>query len=273
MSSTEKAIVYLDLESLMDLRQGWLVSRTDDPEALIKYVISDEYNYREMDKFPDFTKEDYREYMKEPDKSILSDSQITYLLGIVKNTLDGGEVRDKFNGELTTPVLWFNTHPFKLTTAEKNRLRDLLFIKLGSCHQIEMMELTMDSLSPNFLSSGGFIAAFIYDFTGWANKHAEALQTTPLHDCPLHFAPVYSVEPTKEERKELFGSGFKDPFSYIECVSSPVAKIVFLPMLFYSNIVVAQRHLKVYNENIKERFSKEAEAINTEEFTDGDIDK
>lgn len=261
MTGTKKAIVYLDIESLLDLRQGFLLTQTDRVDELTEYVLGDEYNYRSMDSFPKFTENDYREAMANPTKAFLEGSLITYLLGIVQTTLSGTENSDKFNGEKTVPELWFNTYPFKLSEEELERLRDLLFVKLGRQHLIEMVYFPLSDVSPRLLSDGGFISAFIYDFTGWINIHGEALQKTTLHECPLHFAPVFKILPTEEEMKLIEKTGFGDMFSYTEFALSPLVKVNFLPMLFYSNIIVAQRHVFNYHEETKEKVSTMANTI------------
>lgn len=269
MPSDNKSIVYVDIESILDIRQGFLFHETELVEELADYVLSDEYNYREMDVFEKFTLNNYTEAMKTPKKKFLESSLLTYLLGMMMNKLDGTERVDKFKGQTTIPELWFNVYPFELTEQEMEHIRELIFIKMGKRHFIEMVYIPPKDLTPSLFIEGNFIAAFIYDFSNWFTLHGEALQTNIIADCPLYFAPILKEKPTPEDLEGIKKTGFNDMFGYLECVVSPLARIVFLPMVFYSNVIVAQKHLELYHKRAKKEFSEMSEKIDIpEEFYD-----
>lgn len=272
MSTNKKSIVYVDIESLIDIRQGFLTTQTDKHDELIEYVLSDEYNYRDTDDFQKFTMVNYREAMNDPDKLYLVGGQITYILGLVAAKLNSSESLNKFNGESSVPELWLNTYPFKLTNDELEYIRDLLFVKLGRQHLIELVDMAPEELSPGLIKSQGFVAAFIYNFPDWIDEHGEALKHTQLHDCPIHFAPVYRERPSKEELKQVNKTGFSDPFNYMECIMSPLIKAIFLPMVFYSNVLVASKHVEEYHGKIKKRISEESQEIEIPEEMLKDVD-
>lgn len=265
MSEVKRTVVFTDLASILDLRQGYMTTVADTFGNLSEYLCSDEYLERDMDSFPFGTEDGYRKMYVEGDLRLLEGSIVTYVLSVVSGKLSDSEIRDKFNGETTLPELWVNTYPFKLTREQNEQLRNLIFYRTGCNNFIEMMYLTPNEVSPAYMVENNFISAFIYDFSDWFDCHSKYLAANPNPDIPIYFAPILKVAPSKEELKAIDESGFRDIFNLTEFNLSLVARISFLPICFYASHLVAKRYVDKYNKEFGDEIQRRAEEIEVPE--------
>lgn len=261
MSEITRCIIYTDIASILDLRQGYLASVTDDYEKLREYLLSPEYHERSVDEFPFGEEGGYLKAYRSGDMSILNGASLNFNLTTITNRISDSDIRNKFNDELTVPEIWFNTHPFKLTKEQKELFREALFIKVGKNTKIEMVEIPPESLSPEMMKESGFITALIYDFGEWLDLHANNLMTNPNHDCPIHFAPIMRKCLSTIDVETIEKSGFGDLFNFVEFSLSLYCKLIFPPMAFYSSFPTAQCLLEEYNEATKKMVDKKASEI------------
>lgn len=251
------SIIYVDMESLFDLRQGVLATLVSDKDAVVDYLLSEEYNFREIDEFKYTLPTSYNEIMKSPSKTILEHSCITRIFLSLKEKIETIERRNKLYNESKHPQILLNLYPFDFTEEEAERIRDLLFIKLDSECSIELANFPVSTLSPYYCKANGIASAFIYRFNEWMTHHLEAVKVTPIHDTILYFPALYHKLPNKEELSKINKLGFKDPMSYLEYLVSSVASINFLPVLFYSNLITALGYLEKFNTQLNDEFVEE----------------
>lgn len=251
------SIIYIDIESLLDLRQGYLSTVVENYKDLSDYLLSDEYNYRTTDDLKFTEPGAYREAMKNPPKTFLEGSIITRMLISLKNKVDSIEHRNTYYNESTEPQILLNVYPFVLSEEENNHIRNLLFVKLKSECKINVVSLPLSDLTPIYMKTANIVSAFIYDFNTWMDLHTESLKNIGLPDTILYFPYILEKEPSEEEMRKFNKLGFKDPGSYLEYLMSPVACINFLPVLFYSNIITALKLLEQYETQLKKEFIDE----------------
>lgn len=259
------SVIYVDIESLFDLRQGFLATSDFEFEKLSDYLLSEAYNFRETDQLLFVNPTAYREAMREPDVRFLENSTITRILLSVKSKVDNIENRNKYYNETTVPEVMLNVYPFSFPEDKMEHIRNLLFYKLGSDCLVSVVRIEPVDVSPFFFKSSNVVSAFIYDMSTWVNNHIKALETVRIPDTILYFPSVLAEKPSEKEMKEITKLGFKDVHSYTEYIFSTVASVNFLPTVFYSNIVTALSHLKKFDESIKKDFGKN---VNEEHIDD-----
>lgn len=262
---TDTGRVYVDIESLLDLRSA-ILSKLRDKEDLTTYLLSEEYNFRDIDKFPMINQEEYDSINSNKTNDLIPLSLITYIVNTLKTKIENLEKRNNFYNEKKTPEIVLNVHPFKLTEQQKNIIQNLLFIKLKTNTLVTVVDLPIKDISPYFINNSNFISCFIYNFQDWMNHHSSSLEKNKLTDTLLYFPALYSKEPEQKELEQITNLGFKDLFSYTEYLLSSVANINFLPVVFYSNIVTASLYLDKFNDALK----KETLSKDVEEKKDGD---
>lgn len=244
----KQGLIYVDIESLMDLRQGHLSLTGTDPDLLSEYLLSESYNFRETDELKYSSLQGYRDDLSRSDLKLLEGSTITHILGCLISKLDGLEKRNKFYNETLIPEILLNVYPFKLTQHQADHLRDLLFYKLGKCVRVSVTYLEPAELSPLFFKNSNVISAFIYDFSTWLDTHTKTLEHTKIHDTLVYTPGLYRVKPTEEELRTFVKLGFKDPMSYTSYILSGVMVLNFLPVFFYSNLVTANYYLNKFKD-------------------------
>lgn len=246
---TETASIYVDIDSLLDLRQAALTHLVKQ-KRLAEFLNSDEYNFREIDRFKDIDMVKFHQHHNEKDSDLISRSTITYILNVLKTKVVNLEKRNNFYGESKKPEVLLNIYPFILTQQEQEEIQNALFIKLETNCLISIISKPIEEVSPFFIKSNDIIAAFIYNFSKWANAHSESLSKSPLKDTLLYFPSIYYDTRKQEQLSIITKLGFKDIFSYLEYLFSGVASINFLPTVFYSNIITASIILEKYNRQL-----------------------
>lgn len=247
MAETSK--IYIDIESLFDIRQAAL-SKLMPPDELANFVISDEYNFRTTDIFKNVDMSEYNKIKENTDPDLLPRSTVTFILNTLTTKLQNLQKRNSYYGETKQPEILLNVYPFKLTEKQLNSIQNLLFIKLGkSCH-VNLIDKSIADISPHFIKSLDISSCFIYDVSGWIEKHGDTLNTINLPDTLIYFPSIYKLEDDADEISKIVKLGFKDIFSYVEFLLSNVANVSFLPILFYSNIVSSSIMVEKYNETL-----------------------
>lgn len=246
---TETARIYVDIDSLLDIRQAVLTHLVKQTK-LTEFLNSDEYNFREIDHFPEIDTVKYHLINNQRDFDLIGRSTITYIVNVLKTKIVNLEKRNNFYGETKKPEILLNVYPFVLSAQEQEDIQNGLFIKLESNCLINIINKPVEEISPFFMKSNAIISAFIYNFSKWGNSHSETLTKSPLKDTLLYFPSIYYDTRKKEQLSVIKKLGFKDIFSYLEYLYSGVASINFLPTVFYSNIITSSIILEKYNSQL-----------------------
>lgn len=240
-------IIYVDIESLMDLRQGHLATIGIDQKLISDYLLSEEYNFRENDDLKFSSRDSYIKNIKSSNFSILEASTITYILISILKKVNNIESRNKYYSETVEPEVMLNMYPFDVSEAQAEHIRNLLFIKLNKSVKISIAFLPPKDISPLFFKSSNVISAFIYDISGWLNEHAKSLETNKIHDTLVYTPGLYVIKPDEASIKTIRKLGFKDLMSYTTYLLSPSMTLNFLPVVFYSNIVTGMKYLEAFD--------------------------
>ena len=248
MFNTSK--IYVDIESLLDIRQA-ILSKLMDPIKLADFIISDEYNFRKTDIFKNVNMIEYEKIYKNMTVDLLERSTVTFIVNTIKTKLVNLQKRNAFYGETKYPEVMLNVYPFKLTQKQADAIQNLLFIKLGSCCLVTVIYKPIEEISPFFIKSSDISACYIYNSSEWIEKHADALNKLKIQDTLIYFPAIYKVEDDANEVSKITKLGFKDIFSYVEFLFSSAVRINFLPIVFYTNIIVSSILIEKYNKSME----------------------
>jgi len=257
MKETSK--IYVDIESLLDVR-GAILLQLLKKDELTTYLNSEEYNFRQIDKFSVVNQEDYDRINSNKTVDLIPFSVVTHILISLKSKLSNLEKRNNFYNEKKIPEVILNVYPFKFSESQMKALQNMLFVKLDTNTLVNVINFPPKEVSPYFISTNGIITCFIYNFKEWMNHHSASLEKTKLPDVLLYFPALFFETPDQKELKRINDLGFKDLFSYTEYLFSTVANVNFLPAVFYSNLVTASLYLDKFNDVLKdEPLSKDSE--------------
>lgn len=259
--------ILIDLDSLLDVRQGVLSRLVQDPAALADYVASDAYNFREVDDFSTLVNmQQYKALNQLRTKDIIKYSTITYLFSILKKRILEIDKRNIAVAETKRLEVLVNIYPFQLTQEEQTGIIDALFIKLGTEVYIRTIYLDTKDISPSFIRDNDIIELFIYDTSAWLDAQLNNVHQSgqKMHDHRLNFPALYNTPLSEDLRHKLSKQGFKDVFSVLEYLTSAYMAVNFLPTIFYNNIITSKAILDNFNKkhassSIKELFKVEEE--------------
>lgn len=247
----ETAKIYVDIESLLDLRQAALYKLVEDKEKLATYLNTDDYNCRVYDRFSIVDQKKYDHVYSILKKEDLQYSTVTYILFHLRNKINHLENRNKYYGETKKPELVVNTFPIIMSPEEANYIRNLIFVKLKTDAIISMVYIPTRDLSPYYLKTNGVVSCFMYNISKWMNLHMDALSTQKLPDTILYFPAIGHEEIDSKEEERVRKMGFSDHFSYLEFFMANVVPINFLPVPFYSNLITASVYTEKYGDQMK----------------------
>lgn len=234
----ETMAIYVDIESLLDLRQGFLVCNGKTYDEVLEYISSDEYNNRNIDNLMEFTSAQYIEHVKSGDINLVVESIITNIHFDINKSIDRIIMKSNHDNALYTPEILFDIGNFDFTKEQEDMLINLLFIKTGERSKITLVRNYVDKMSPVFIRDNNIAFVYIYRASTWLNKHGAKLMDTSLEKTEFYFAPIY--EKNEEAELNVFEeAGFRDGFTFYEFGLSRFTKVRFNPCLFYSNCVIA----------------------------------
>lgn len=249
MSATNK--IYVDIQSLLDIRQSVLIELMGEEQAL-EYVSSDAYNFRETDNFP-VDKNLYEAKINSKSPVIFKNATISYIEVLLKNKMANLEKLNGFNNENSQPELVVNTYPYQLTHDQVRNIQNAIFVKLDVLCIVTIVYDPPSIWSPSYIRNNNVSSFFMYDFSGWMNLHSSKLVNGDLKNCNVYAPSIGHKDLTTEEQKELKKLGFSDIFSYTEYILASAARIQFLPIVFYTNIVTATAILDRNKETVEKR--------------------
>lgn len=265
----QRTKILTDIHSIFDLRQS-KIAMLGDVEKTKDYLVSEEYNFRQIDNFSSVI--DMDRYNKYYDiKELLMYTTVTYVLALIKMKIDSLEKINNLKSSFSIAEVVINTYPYTLSEKLKNVLQNAIFVKLGKSCYVELICLAPKEITPLYITNTGINYMYMYDYSDWLNANSDAMDKVPMTSVVMYFPALYKVNPTEVDIKKLSMTGFKDFFSYVEYLYSYRTSLKFLPVLMYSNELIASGFLEKMNVKIKESSQKEiTEFLNKGGF-DGNI--
>lgn len=253
----ETSKIYVDADSLFDLRQGILVDLYKEPD-LVDYLVSNDYNFREYDRFKNVSEEEFNDfYKKNRNKTLLSHSTITYILNLLKSKILVLERRNSYLEKNKPVELLLNMQGFDLTKEDIEHLTEALFVKLGMKIFITPISITNEDLTPEFLKNADIVFSYIYNSSEWLKYHVPTIELHPIKDNVVFFPSILYQDYKLDETSELKKKGFDNPFTLLEMMLSKVATVQFLPPFFYSNMATSLAYIERFNKENKDKTLKE----------------
>lgn len=246
MSDTSK--IYVDIDSLLDTRQGILIEMLGEDTAL-RMVSSNEYNFRDVDDF-NVDMKHFKARRDVGDVAVLTHSTVTYMETVLKSKIANISKRNAFNNTHDEPEVILNTYPYRLTEGQALKMRDAVFLRLGSCCAVTLVCDHPKLWTPGYIKSNGVYAFYAYSFGKWMQEHCSKLETTDLKEVQMYFACVGDERIPDKELKDIVKLGFKDIFSYTEYLLSGATRLTMLPVIFYTNVIIATAILKKQDQSL-----------------------
>jgi hypothetical protein len=235
-----------------------------DQEKSTNYLLSDEYNFREIDNFSSII--DMNEYSKIIDiKKLMMYTTVSYIFAIIVGKINNLELTNSLNSKSTLPEVVLNIYPYEMEQRLMEILQNAIFTKLKKKCFVTIASVPPAEITPFYLNSSEVSFLFIYNYNSWLNHNSDLLDKVKIPNTIVYFPSLYKELPTKQDNITLEKTGFKDYFSYMEFLYSQRAMVRFLPTIMYSNELVASAKLDKMNKAlVKEAIKNQETAPNTE---------
>lgn len=232
----DKKRIYVDIQSLLDVRQSVLVSMLGQEEAL-EFVSTESYYNRQRDVFKGVDETVFNKGLESMDIA-LNRATVTYIEVILNSKISSLERLNVFNSDNRHLEILLNIYPFRLDEKTSNLLRDGLFSKLTTPVPITVIYEPIEALTPVYIKQYAIVEFFCYEGARWLSEHTESLGKVTLKDTRLQFPAIGRGELTARDTKELKTLGFSDIYQYTEFLFSSVTRMNFLPIGFYCNVMI-----------------------------------
>jgi hypothetical protein len=253
--------IYIDIECLLDIRQGILTLICEDEDKVINYLSSREYLLRTNDDFSSIVDMDaYNERLKKIDIEVIKRSTINYVYKSIQKKAYDLCTRNMYKEKNQAFELIVNMHNVQLTHSQKEAFLDGLFAKLKMPVAIRLVDMEISDLAPSFFKNDDVAFAYIYRFSEWLSEHVEHLELPKTPTDNILFFPSHIPDKKlfAENIDEYKKNGFDDPFNFIEMILSPYVVVNFLPSVLFNNTLLVNILL--------EKLAKETDGKSVEEI-------
>jgi hypothetical protein len=240
--------IYVDIESLVDLRAGTVGTISED--AFVELSMSS-YRTREVDSIWSFAGVEesvYTELYQKKPKEVLTRSTVTgipLMLSSVIEKINEERINDVTVGE---PTLTINTYPFSLSEEERDALIAAMSCYVGTHIKMTVLSMPSTSLTPGYIK-GHWNILVMYDFLGWLRTHSEILPANPIPDTTFYVPKLredhgktlaeFIEEASVEERhKKAFEN--LDPFDGLRMLLVSVLDVNWLDVNHFSELQITE---------------------------------
>lgn len=224
--------IYLDLETILDLRMGTLAQM--DSDKAIQILDSGLYHKRFTDIFPGVNTERYKAAYAKRDIETLKHSVLTnmvfFLRRLIKDSLMSAVLQEKVEKMCFT----VNVYPFDF---EDPGLVEMLIgcirFHTYSAATVEIVSYSNEELTPSFCNQS-YQIMIRYDWMSWLNCHKEFFETKGIPQLTIVAPEMFSAAaPTKEEINNL---GLKkiNPFEETVRALAPLFRLKHMPVSLFS---------------------------------------
>lgn len=231
----KKTRIYMDIQSLLDLRQSVLVEMMGEEKGT-EYVNSEAYYLRDVDEFP-VDMAEFERLMGDYNVA-LKRATITYMEVMLRSKAANMEKLNAFNGVSAPTELVLNIYPYLIPEKLAESLRDGLFTKLGIPIFVSVVHEPIETFTPIYLKQNGFVEFYCYDSSSWLTAHLDAVSKVHLRETRLNFPTLGKHALPDKDRKEIKKLGFDDVYRYTEFILSAAVSVNFIPVGLYGNIFV-----------------------------------
>jgi len=229
--------IYIDLDCILDTRMGTLA--TIDPDRAIPLLEDIRYYHREIDEFPNFTKEEFEKVYSNRDMNILAKSTITNLIFDLQEIIN-----DLYQETLSHPLyygikVFLNIHPYTLYKEDANEIKRALEFHLFGEERVEMVnsieiiDIPLEQLDCLYIYNN-LNHLFIYHYPEWLNARLLEFLHKGLPEVCVYFPRInQDYVPDKEDiKKEIVKANLdvEDHFHFIEEFYRMFIQIRFIPI-------------------------------------------
>lgn len=229
----------VDLDSIFDTRLGLMASLDD--QSILEQNYNEAYFTRDRDVFNGISEKDWYEKYNARDRKVLLKSQITPVVGFIREFIYETLTGNINSPQLLKPYVHVNVWPYKLQDAEKKLLLKGLLTHIGTDADVEIVEIPIEALTPAVIKSR-YSMLVMYGYELWIAAHfsnAEQIKQT----CP----EVGLLGPRVLKQGAHVKTNVDDVFSFTEERMGVIVTLRHNPASMFSTIMTPQRLRDAHN--------------------------
>ncbi len=225
----ELSTMLVELDCLLDTRLS-LLSELDD-EKLRK--VLDMYHKRDIDQFPFYSFNRFKENYDKRDKSVLNNALITPVMFLIQEFVKKTLLQIINSPFHLKPKVIINIHPYELTEEEINDIIKLIVIKTNKECDVEVISRGVDRLTVGYVKENISIMV-MYKYYEWIEFHSKnkAFEKLTCPDINLFGPAIYFLP--KQPRSDIK----EDPFTSMEELAKPLIGLKLFPVEYFSFIKI-----------------------------------
>lgn len=196
----EKAVIYIDLDSLFDTRMATLLKLGADK---IEKNIPHGYYERHADSFIDVADEDFAKAYQARDEETLRLAVITPVMGHVCDFIRRTNVATTTTPFERDPKVIINTYPYQLSDVMISSIVEGVKIVTKGSADIEAQSLSFEALTPSYIKKN-FVQMVMYHYAHWAEVNL-ANESLLKEQCSMVQLVGPMLMKSKEAVKEMSG--------------------------------------------------------------------
>lgn len=225
MAKTELTVdrILVSLDSLIDTRLGTILDM--DPKAFAR-VVNKFYYERVIDEFNGIDQEEFKRRYAKRDVNTLKKSIITNVTLLLQSLIKSAANEVLRAGPQTRMIIVLNTHPYELTSEERDEMIAAMQTIIGDSCEFECVRIPLEFLTPEIVKSQ-FSVMVLYEFADWMQMHASAFEHIRMRNVVIYAPMLLQKKPTVQEMREFNEKGL-DLFESARIAASPAFQLQFL---------------------------------------------
>ncbi|BDD79568.1 hypothetical protein [Burkholderia phage FLC9] len=235
MSQKAVAVVYAELDALLDTRAGTLARLSQEIAA---EVLRGNYHKRDSDQFAGVDMKAYRDLYAKRNVETLQASRPTkalLLLGaLVRYLKEQATVRPYHE---TTKVV-INTFPYTLDREEEAELGTVIATWISGLAPVELVHMRPQELTPLFIKQQSYSSMLMYEYDEWMSLHyaADNKFAKPIQDVSIFAPAIYFADKPSDEQIQHAIDVAAHPLQAVEILARSLVGLNLIDVEYFSII-------------------------------------
>lgn len=215
----------VELDCLLDTRIS-ILSELDDNKF---QEVLKMYHSRDIDSFPYYGFNRFKEKYENRDKSLLKNSLVTPILGLIVEFVNKTLLQILNTPYHHKPKIVINIYPYVLEEEEINNIISIIVVKTNGRCDVEIVNKSLKELTVGYVKNNLSIMV-MYDCYKWIEFHSvnKAFEQITCPEVNLFSPAIYFKE--KQPNLQLI----EEPFKSMEEIAKPLIGLKLFPVSLFS---------------------------------------
>lgn len=236
MDQSAVAVVYAELDALLDTRLGTLARMGDHVAEAV--LLSESYHKRDCDVFAGVDMQVYRDLYSKRDVETLKFSRATKAVFLLNSLVRYLKEQATVRPYHESAKVVINTFPYVLSVEEEAELGKVIVTWISGLAPVELVHMRPQELSPLYVRQQSYSSLLMYEYDPWMSLHfgPTTKQATPIQDVSI-FAPAifFADKPSDKELQQVIKRA-AHPLQAVEILGRSLVGLNLIDVEYFSII-------------------------------------